>query len=155
MTPRTAPVSRALGLTIVLAVAAWPAAAQTAPSAPAAAPTPAAAQKPALDRHGMPEKMSGEEIRAAWFDGKPFVATSPDGTAYRMIFTPDGKAARVAVVGKRPKTVTGFWRTIAEGYCSRWSGSNREKCFNVRPSEDGTETIVRFGQQIAGTWRRP
>lgn len=124
------------------------------------AASPAAAQliqpnKTGLDRNGMPEKMTGEQIRADWFDGKPFIATGPDGTAYRMVFTPDGKSARLALAGKKPKPVGGFWRVIAEGYCSRWAGSNREKCFNVRRSQDGSEMVVRFGQQIAATWKRP
>ncbi len=133
----------ALAASLLFALAAAPVVAQT------------AAPKHGLDRHGMPEKLSGEEIGAAWFDGRPFTATSPDGTAYRMVFTPDGKATRLPLAGKKPKPTNGFWRVIAEGYCSRWSGSNREKCFNVRPSEDGSQTIVRFGQQIAGTWSRP
>lgn len=114
-----------------------------------------AATKPGFDRHGMPEKFSGEQIKAQWFDGQPFLATGPDGTAYRMVFAPDGKSTRTPLAGKKPKTVGGFWRVIAEGYCSRWAGSNREKCFNVRKSEDGKDTIVRFGQQIAATWKRP
>jgi hypothetical protein len=120
---------------------------------------PASAQpattRPGFDRHGMPEKMSGEMIAKTWFDGQPFEATGPDGAGYRMVFTPDGKATRTPLTGKKPKTVTGFWRAIAEGYCSRWTGTNREKCFNVRKSEDGKDTIVRFGQQIAATWKRP
>ena len=111
--------------------------------------------KPGLDRHGQPEKMTGDQIKAIWFDGQPFTATGPDGTAYRMVFTGDGKAVRTPTTGKKPKAVGGFWRVIAEGYCSRWAGSNREKCFNVRKSEDGNDTIVRFGQQIAATWKRP
>jgi hypothetical protein len=161
MTPR-APSSRprfglaalaVFGLTLAPALAQQPG---SAPAAPAATPPATAApQKPALDRHGMPEKMSGDQIKEIWFDGRPFVATGPDGTAFRMVFTPDGKATRLAMAGKKPKPVVGFWRVIAEGYCSRWSGTNREKCFNVRKSEDGTRTIVRFGQQIAGTWERP
>ncbi len=114
-----------------------------------------AALKPGFDRHGMPEKMTGDQIRGAWFDGQPFTATGPDGTAYRMVFTGDGKASRTPLAAKKPKAVVGFWRVIAEGYCSRWTGSNREKCFNVRKSEDGNDTIVRFGQQIAATWKRP
>lgn len=133
----------ALAAGLSLAFAAAPAGAQT------------AAPKPALDRNGMPEKFSGEKIKAAWFDGQPFTATSPDGTAYRMVFTPDGKSTRLPLAGKKPRPTLGFWRVIAEGYCSRWAGSNREKCFNVRLSEDGAQTIVRFGQQVAGTWSRP
>lgn len=110
---------------------------------------------PPVDNSGLPEKMSGDAIKAEWFDGSPFVAVGPDGKQYRLVFSPDGKAARTPLEGKKPKTVTGFWRVIAEGYCSRWAGTNREKCFNVRKSADGTETVVRFGQQIAATWKRP
>ena len=121
----------------------------------AAAPAAAQPKPPPTDHSGLPEKLSGEIIRTTWFDGQPFVAVGPDGSQYRMVFTGDGKAARVQVGAKKPKPVTGFWRVIAEGYCSRWAGSNREKCFNVRKSADGSETVVRFGQQIAATWKRP
>ena len=124
----------------------------------AVAAAPAGAQvkaPPPTDFSGLPPKIPGEEIKAVWFDGQPFLAVGTDGKAYRMVFTPDGKAARTPVEGKKPKTVTGFWRVIAEGYCSRWAGSNREKCFNVRKSSDGTETVVRFGPQTAATWKRP
>jgi len=142
--PPTRRMSRlALLAGLALAVAAPSALAQQAPT------------KPGLDRHGMPEKFSGDRIKELWFDGQPFTAVGPDGTAYRMVFMPDGKAARTQVGVKKPKPVNGFWRVIAEGYCSRWAGSNREKCFNVRKSEDGTKTVVRFGQQIAATWERP
>jgi hypothetical protein len=145
----------ALCAVLALATAVTAAAAQApAPAAPAA-PAPAAAAKPPLDRHGMPEKLSGDKIKEVWFDGRPFTAVGTDGAAYRMVFTADGKSTRTPLAGKKPKPTAGFWRVIAEGYCSRWAGSNREKCFNVRPSEDGKETIVRFGQQIAAKWQRP
>ena len=120
-----------------------------------AGPAFAQPKAPETDHSGLPPKLSGEEIRAQWFDGQPFVATGPDGTAYKMVFTGDGKAARVAVAAKKPKPVIGYWRVIAEGYCSRWTGTNREKRFNVRKSPDGSETIVRFGLQVAATWKRP
>lgn len=108
------------------------------------------------DHSGLPDKLSGEQIKSQWFDGQPFIATGPDGTAYKMVFTPDGKSARLAVkASKKARPTQGFWRVIAEGYCSRWTGSNREKCFNVRPAQDGTKMIVRFGQQIAADWKRP
>ncbi len=108
------------------------------------------------DHSGLPEKLSGEQIKSQWFDGQPFIATGPDGKPFKMVFTPDGKSARIAVdAPKKAKPTNGFWRVIAEGYCSRWTGSNREKCFNVRPSQDGTQIVVRFGQQIAATWKRP
>ena len=97
------------------------------------------------------DKMTGDAIKAAWFDGKPFTATAPDGTAFRMTYTPDGKAVK-APVGKKGGSVPGFWRAIAEGYCVRWTGAVREKCFNVR--KEGDVTVVRFGQQIVANWAR-
>jgi hypothetical protein len=119
---------------------------------------PAAAQPKPIptDNSGLPTKLSGEEIRRAWFDGRPFIATGTDGSAYRMVFTDDGKAARLPEnAGKKAHPTIGFWRVIAEGYCSRWTGSNREKCFNIRPAQNGDGTVVRFGQQIVATWKRP
>lgn len=105
----------------------------------------------------LPEKMSGDDIKAAWFDGKPFTATAPDGTGFTMTFTADGKSTRKPLEKKKGVvSASGFWRTIAEGYCSRWSGQNREKCFNVRPDpSDPKGAIVRFGpSQIVATWKR-
>ena len=123
----------------------------------AASGLPASAQPkpPRTDFSGLPEKIPGEEIKANWFDGRPIVAAGPDGSRYTMVFTPDGKAARTPIGPKKPRTVTGFWRVIAEGYCSRWTGNSREKCFNVRKSPDGNEIVVRFGLQVVATWQRP
>lgn len=113
-----------------------------------------AAPKPAPDK--LPEKLSGEAIKAAWFDGKPFTATSPEGTAFIFTFTVDGKSVRKPVEKRKGLTgATGFWRIIAEGYCSRWSGQNREKCFNVRPDpENAGAVVVRFGPQLVAVWKR-
>lgn len=115
----------------------------------------AAAQAGAAKPEPLPEKMTGEQIKAAWFDGKPFNATSPDGIGFVMTFTPDGKASRKPLERKKGITnATGFWRVIAEGYCSRWSGQSREKCFNVRPAPEAGSVHVRFGTQMMATWSR-
>lgn len=133
------PVSSALCGAACLALAAAEAAAQTGVAKP----------------EQLPDKMTGEEIKAAWFDGKPFNATSPDGVGFVMTFTPDGKASRKPLERKKGITgATGFWRVIAEGYCSRWSGQNREKCFNVRPAPEAGSVHVRFGTQMMATWSR-
>lgn len=121
----------------------------------AVAPATAQPKPPPTDFSGLPEKISGDAIKTEWFDGRPFLAIGPDGAQYQMVFTADGKSVRTPVGVKKPKPTTGFWRVIAEGYCSRWAGSNREKCFNVRKSPDGAETVVRFGAIVAATWRRP
>lgn len=70
---------------------------------------------PPTDLSGLPEKIPGEVIKSTWFDGQPIIATGPDGSRYQMVFTPDGKAARTPIGAKKPKTVNGFWRVIAEG----------------------------------------
>jgi len=97
------------------------------------------------------EKLSGEAIKAAWFTGQPFIATSPDGTGYKFVFQPDGKATKTLVAKKAP-VVSGTWRVIAEGYCVHWTGSVREKCFNIR--NEGTVTVARFGKAIVANWTR-
>jgi hypothetical protein len=96
-------------------------------------------------------KLSGEAIKAAWFTGQPFTATAPDGTAYKFVFQPDGKATKTLVAKKVP-VVSGFWRVIAEGYCVRWTGTVREKCFNIR--NEGDKTVARFGKEIVANWSR-
>ncbi len=102
----------------------------------------------------LPEKLGGERIKADWFDGKAFTSTAPDGTAFTMTFRPDGKATRKPVEKGKAGGAAGFWRVIAEGYCSRWSGQSREKCFNVRPDPAGGAVIVRFGKEKAARWTR-
>lgn len=97
------------------------------------------------------DKLSGETIKATWFNGQPFIATGPDGVAFKFTYQPDGHASKVPL-GKKAAPVSGFWRIIAEGYCVRWTGSVREKCFNIR-NEDG-KTIARFGKIIVATWSR-
>jgi hypothetical protein len=113
----------------------------------------AQAPKPA---EKLPEKLSGDQIKENWFNGKAFTATAPDGSAFLMTFNPDGKSSRKPVEKKKGVTsAAGFWRVIAEGYCSRWSGQNREKCFNVRPDPDNPDmVIVRFGPQLVANWKR-
>ncbi len=96
-------------------------------------------------------KLTGEVIKSTWFNGQPFNATAPDGTVYRFVFNPDGHATKV-LVGKKGGNAAGFWRIIAEGYCVRWTGQVREKCFNVR-NEDG-KTNARFGTQFVAVWSR-
>jgi hypothetical protein len=97
------------------------------------------------------EKLTGEAIKATWFNGQPFTATAPDGSVYKFIFQPDGKASKVPTAKKAP-AVAGFWRIIAEGYCVRWTGQVREKCFNIR--NEGTATVARFGKVIVANWTR-
>lgn len=116
----------------------------------------ATAQAGVLDPPPAEAKLSGDAIKATWFTGQPFVATAPDGAAYRFLFQPDGHASKTPVpktpTAKKSPSVAGFWRVIAEGYCVRWTGSVREKCFNIR--KEGDVTVARFGKVIVANWSR-
>lgn len=102
------------------------------------------------------DKLTGEAIKATWFTGQPFIATAPDGTAYRFVFQPDGHATKMPVpkapAAKKGPAISGFWRIIAEGYCVRWTGSVREKCFNIR--KEGDTTVARFGKVVMANWAK-
>ena len=40
------------------------------------------------------EALDGNAIKATFFNGQPFIASSPTRQRYTMVFTPDGKATR-------------------------------------------------------------
>ena len=42
----------------------------------------------------MREALDGNAIKATFFNGQPFIASSPTRQRYTMVFTPDGKATR-------------------------------------------------------------
>ena len=48
----------------------------------------------ALFRARPAEALDGNAIKATFFNGQPFIASSPTRQRYTMVFTPDGKATR-------------------------------------------------------------
>lgn len=110
------------------AAAIWPLAARAAPAA---------------------EPMTPSDIKATFFNGKPFNAASPTGTKFTMMFTPDGKMTRqpLAQLGK---TNVGIWKVNAKGFCASWehAGSN---CFVVVPSGDNKLLVQRTATTITTT----
>src|ERR1700733_3642066 len=78
------------------------------------------------------QPMAPNDIKATFFNGQPFIAASPTGTKFKMIFTPDGKTTRQALA-QSGKTSVGIWKFNAKGFCTSWerAGSN---CFTLVPS---------------------
>lgn len=66
------------------------------------------------------ESRSPAEIRATFFNGRPFTAISPSGAKFKMTFTPDGKISRESLEQAGTKSV-GTWKINAKGFCTAWN----------------------------------
>jgi hypothetical protein len=95
------------------------------------------------------QPMAPNDIKATFFNGQPFTATSPSGTKFTMTFTPDGKMTRQALV-QSGKTNVGIWKLNAKGFCTSWerAGSN---CFSVVPSGENRWLVQKTGTTITTT----
>ena len=99
------------------------------------------------------EPMAPREIRATFFTGQPFTATTPSGTKFRMTFTPDGNIAREAQSGNKS---SGTWKLNAKGFCTTWSHS-KPNCFTIVPSGENKRSVQKIATTIATTiavWSR-
>jgi hypothetical protein len=64
--------------------------------------------------------MAPSDIQAAFFNGQPFTASTPGGTQFKMIFTPDRKMTREPL-GKSGYKGSGTWKLDATGFCTSWA----------------------------------
>jgi hypothetical protein len=95
------------------------------------------------------EPMNPADIRTTFFTGEPFTATSPSGTKFKMIFTPDGKMTREPLEQSGTKS-TGTWKLNAKGFCTAW-GHVAATCFTVVPSGENKWSVQKTGTTIATT----
>jgi hypothetical protein len=74
-------------------------------------------------------KLAANDVKATFFDGQPFTASTPSGTKFKMVFTADGKVVRepVAKAGAKGE---GTWKLDQEGFCTTWKGQ-KPNCFIV------------------------
>ena len=93
--------------------------------------------------------MSAADIRTTFFTGQPFTASSPSGTKFTMIFTPDGKMTREPVERSGSKSA-GTWKLNAKGFCTAW-GHAAANCFTVVPSGENKWSVQRTSTTIATT----
>lgn len=95
-------------------------------------------------------RVSPDELKSTFGNGKPFTAVSTSGKSYRLTLDVDGSAQEVPNGKQSGKK--GKWRLSATGYCSKW-GSHTEKCYTVE--HDGKQFVVRDsdGNRMS-TWTR-
>jgi len=94
------------------------------------------------------EHMAQNEIQATFFMGQPFTATTPSGTKFKMIFTPDGKMTREPLEQSGNKS-TGTWKLNAKGF--RTTGHSKSNCFTIVPSGEDKWSVQKIATTIATT----
>lgn len=97
------------------------------------------------------DQLKPEEIKATFFTGQPFTASTPANVKYTMVFAADGKVTRTPV-GKSGAVGEGTWKLSKDGYCTTWKGS-KAACFVVLPSGDNKWSILQ-GTTIRASWTK-
>jgi hypothetical protein len=92
-------------------------------------------------------KLSAPEVKAAFFDGQPFTASTPSGVKYKMVFSPDGKVTREPV-GTAGVKGEGTWKLDKEGFCTSWKGQ-KPNCFIVLSSGANKWSIMKSSTLMA------
>jgi hypothetical protein len=93
--------------------------------------------------------MAPSDIKATFFNGEPFTASTPGGTKFRMTFTPDGKMTREPLAESGSKS-TGTWKLNATGFCTTWQRA-QPSCFTVIPKGDNKWSVQKIATTIATT----
>jgi len=97
-----------------------------------------------------PAKLTPAEIQSTFFNGEPFIASTPSNVRFKMTFTADGKMKRIPVgTGSRGE---GTWKLSKDGFCSAWKGG-KDNCFTV-VSVGGNKWSVLKGSAIMATWSK-
>jgi hypothetical protein len=109
-----------------------------------AATTPAAPAAPA-------GKIAPKDIEATFFTGQPFTAATPANVKFKMVFTPDGKAAREPL-GKSGSKGQGTWKLNNDGFCTAWSGG-RANCYTL-VARGSNKWSVMSGTTLAAIWSK-
>jgi hypothetical protein len=95
------------------------------------------------------EGMAPNDIKAAFFNGQPFTATTPGGTQFKMTFTPDGKMIREPIAQSGYKS-NGTWKLDVKGFCTTWKNAQRT-CFTVIPNGENKWSVQK-GATVIATW---
>ena len=96
-------------------------------------------------------KLSPDEIKATFFNGQPFTASTPSNVKFKMTFTADGKMKRQPAGGGK-KGGEGTWKLSNDGFCRTWKGA-KEECFTI-VSAGANQWSVLKGSGIVATWSK-
>jgi hypothetical protein len=98
------------------------------------------------------ETMAPSDIRATFFNGQPFTASTPSGsTQFKMTFTSDGKMIREPLAQSGYKN-NGTWKLDAKGFCTTWQHAKRT-CFTVIPNGENKWSVQKGANEVA-TWAK-
>jgi hypothetical protein len=95
------------------------------------------------------EAMAPGDIKATFFNGQSFTASTPGGTKFKMTFTPDGKITREPLAQSGSKN-TGTWKLNATGFCTTWQHA-KPSCFTVIPKGENQWSVQKIETTIATT----
>jgi hypothetical protein len=95
------------------------------------------------------EAMAPGDIKAIFFNGQSFTASTPGGTKFKMTFTPDGKMTREPLAQSGSKN-TGTWKLNATGFCTTWQHA-KPSCFTVIPKGANQWSVQKIATTIATT----
>ncbi len=104
------------------------------------------------------QALDGTQIKAMFFNGKPFVATSTTRQRFTMVFTPDGKATREPIkkAGEPVEKSEGTWKVVKEGFCTSWKAGTPGTCYRLVPntSADNRWSVMKGAVTVA-SWTKP
>jgi hypothetical protein len=95
--------------------------------------------------------MASSDIQTTFFDGKPFTASTPGGTQFKMNFLPDGTMTREPR-GKLGKKSSGIWKLDTAGFCTTWKGAETS-CYTILPSGNNKWSVQK-GSTMVAVWAK-
>ena len=95
--------------------------------------------------------LTPDEIKATFFNGQAFTATSPGNVKFKMVFAADGKMTRTPVA-KAGARSDGTWKLSNDGFCTTWKGSS-ERCFKVMSAGTNKWSVMQ-GSTVIAIWAK-
>jgi hypothetical protein len=95
-------------------------------------------------------KLTPSEIQATFFNGQPFIASTPSNLKFKMTFTADGKMKREPVHGG--SRGEGTWKLSKDGFCTAWKGA-KDNCYTVVTAGQNQWSVLK-GSTIMATWSK-
>ncbi|MDQ2082127.1 hypothetical protein RA307_18215 [Xanthobacteraceae bacterium Astr-EGSB] len=92
-------------------------------------------------------RLTPNEVKTTFFDGKPFTASTPSGVKFKMVFSADGKVAREPT-GTAGAKGEGTWKLDQEGFCTTWKGQ-KPNCFVVISAGTNKWSIMKSSTLMA------
>ena len=92
-----------------------------------------------------------DAIKTTFFNGQEFIAATPSGVKFKMVFTPDGKVTRTPA-GNYGAKGEGTWKLSKEGFCTTWKGG-KPNCYTLVAAGDNKWSVMQ-GPSMKATWSK-